>query len=512
MKKSDALFQLIKSLSRGEKRSFRMLAQLTSGDKKYLQLFDAIDKQNDYDEEKLLKSFRKDPGFIKQFAYNKNYLYNSILNSLSYFYKGQEGEISTLSVQVKILMEKNLFSHAKKLVRKVKEKHQSLERMEDLLKALQLEILVIRNTENIKLFHDACREIEFEERLAMEKLRNLQEYRMLENELMHLVKTVQIARHSDELERIEKIRKSRLLSAETEALTIRGKILFNEIQRKLSFYEGDFDEAVSYAERAMRLYEKSPGILEAEKCDYIKQVIKYGILLFKLKGLDDAIPVVRQLNALEVSTPFERLTRFNGLIFELSMRIDCGRKAGADELILKIEEELSFLGNDLGEITRMDTLFYVSCYYVLAGDHSAALSWLNQFLNHPRTNTRTDMQCAARILSLVIQFELGHFDVMEYSVKSASRFIYKQERMYEYERTVLKYIRALTNLASDQERREKLIEMQDAIEEVVKDPFEKRALNLFDILHWIEGKLTGKTGLEITEMKYLESRKMVVKK
>jgi hypothetical protein len=85
MKKPDALFQLISSLSRGEKRNFRMLAQLTSGDKKYLQIFDIVDLMEEYDEAKVIRKFRNDPGFERQFAYIKNYLYNSILSSLVYF-------------------------------------------------------------------------------------------------------------------------------------------------------------------------------------------------------------------------------------------------------------------------------------------------------------------------------------------------------------------------------------------------------------------------------------------
>ena len=89
MSKSDVLFQLIKSLSRGEKRNFKLLTQLTSGDKKYIQLFDAIDKESDYDESKIIKDL-KDDDFTRQFSVAKNYLYNSILKSLAYFYKGQE--------------------------------------------------------------------------------------------------------------------------------------------------------------------------------------------------------------------------------------------------------------------------------------------------------------------------------------------------------------------------------------------------------------------------------------
>jgi hypothetical protein len=235
----------------------------------------------------------------------------------------------------------------------------------------------------------------------------------------------------------------------------------------------------------------------------MRQVIRYGMLLFKLKGMEPVMPVLQKIKALEISTPVERLTRFNGLIFELTMRMDNGLEIGTEDVIAEIESELEILGNDLGEVTKLDTYFYVSSYFVLAGKHSQALVWLNHFLNHPRTNTRTDMQCAARILHLLIHYELGHFDLLEYSLKSASRFIYKQERMYEYERTFLKHIRILSNAISEAERNTKLLEMKTAIEEVVEDPFERRALNFFNILYWIEGKLSNRTGLQVTATKFV---------
>lgn len=49
---NDHLYQLIKSLSKAEKRSFKIYATRTSSsDAKFIQLFDAIDKAKEYDEE-----------------------------------------------------------------------------------------------------------------------------------------------------------------------------------------------------------------------------------------------------------------------------------------------------------------------------------------------------------------------------------------------------------------------------------------------------------------------------
>jgi len=56
---SDILFQLIKSLEKAEKRHFKLYIKRSSAkeDLKIIQLFDAVDKLQDYDEKILLKNF-----------------------------------------------------------------------------------------------------------------------------------------------------------------------------------------------------------------------------------------------------------------------------------------------------------------------------------------------------------------------------------------------------------------------------------------------------------------------
>ena len=53
---TDALFQLIKSLEKSEKRNFKLYVTRNSAseDLKIIQLFDALDKMEEYDEAQLL--------------------------------------------------------------------------------------------------------------------------------------------------------------------------------------------------------------------------------------------------------------------------------------------------------------------------------------------------------------------------------------------------------------------------------------------------------------------------
>jgi hypothetical protein len=71
---TDALFQLVKSLEKSEKRNFKLYVKRNSSseDLKIVKLFDALDKLDAYDEEQLLKknkSIRKATAFQHEGAF-----------------------------------------------------------------------------------------------------------------------------------------------------------------------------------------------------------------------------------------------------------------------------------------------------------------------------------------------------------------------------------------------------------------------------------------------------------
>ena len=58
MRASDNLHALIKSLTQTEKRFFKLSASIHKGERNYMKLFEAIDKQREYDEVALRKIFK----------------------------------------------------------------------------------------------------------------------------------------------------------------------------------------------------------------------------------------------------------------------------------------------------------------------------------------------------------------------------------------------------------------------------------------------------------------------
>src|SRR6201992_3391383 len=120
---SDALFQLIKSLEKSEKRNFKlyMTRNSSSEELKSIQLFDALDKMDEYDEAQLLnknKNLRK-----QQLSNARAHLYREILASLRLIRQEENIDIQ-LHEQLdfaRILYNKGLYLQSLRTLDKIKE-------------------------------------------------------------------------------------------------------------------------------------------------------------------------------------------------------------------------------------------------------------------------------------------------------------------------------------------------------------------------------------------------------
>lgn len=121
MKPSNELFDLIKSLSKSEKRFFKLQSALQSGDKNYVRLFDTIDRMVEYNEEHVKQVFKGEK-FIRHLPSEKNHLYKLILKALRSYY-GDTSISSILKQEIKnieILYNRALFDECNKFLIRAK--------------------------------------------------------------------------------------------------------------------------------------------------------------------------------------------------------------------------------------------------------------------------------------------------------------------------------------------------------------------------------------------------------
>ena len=120
---SDILFQLIHTLEKAEKRHFKLYIKRSSAkeDLKVIQLFDALDKMEEYDERLL---FKKIPSLTKpQLANLKTHLYKELLASLRLLRTSDniDLQLSEHLDHARLLYNKGLKLQALRILEKAKE-------------------------------------------------------------------------------------------------------------------------------------------------------------------------------------------------------------------------------------------------------------------------------------------------------------------------------------------------------------------------------------------------------
>lgn len=119
MQKSQQLHQLIHSLSKSEKRYFRLNNSLSGRDTIYLKIFDLILAQDDYDAQPI-KAFLKAKGHKSALARLQNYLYDLILKTLANFHQEHHPRYQIMQwiQQYMILRDRGLGKQGKQLLEK----------------------------------------------------------------------------------------------------------------------------------------------------------------------------------------------------------------------------------------------------------------------------------------------------------------------------------------------------------------------------------------------------------
>jgi hypothetical protein len=491
MKSSDQLFQLIKSLSKGEKRNVKLFARLQDGDKKYLALFDAIDKQEEYDEAAVMREFEGEK-FLKQFSVAKNYLYNFILKTLHIFSKDSHSELCTEIHQAQILIKKGLYDQAHKIVRRARYTAERRERFQELLHLLQFEREILKRTNQVREFEAFIGEIGERERKVLAQQQNLLEFTHLQDQIQLVMRKSGAARTEGDLARMRTFDSNPLLNDPKSALSQRALIKHYSLAAEYFYFVGNLGKALESTKQAVTAYESNEYVLEEENTSYIKRLANLAVLQHRTGNIEDMSRTLVKLKSVKATGRNEILLVFEKYyMFNLMYHIEYGTDPIVSEpFAVELEDKILKYSEHLSKTTEFELFFLLANFWVNAGKPSKGLSLINLVLNEPKTEVRIDIQCMARILNLVIHYELGNYELLDSLVQAATRFIYKRGRMFNYERAILKFFASVSKSQRDEDKY-LLGQLSESLSKLNSDNFEKRAMTFFDVEAWVASKIEG---------------------
>jgi len=119
------------------------------------------------------------------------------------------------------------------------------------------------------------------------------------------------------------------------------------------------------------------------------------------------------------------------------------------------------------------------------------LFWINKVLNDNEQTLRQDIYSFSRLFNLVIHYELGNHELLDYIIKSTFRYLNKKEKDYTVENLILKHMRKLGRIGLDENRFEQFKKMNDDLILLFQDKKEQVVLDYFDFDAWLNAKMKG---------------------
>lgn len=497
MKASTELFDLIKSLSKSEKRFFKLSSSLQSGEKNYLKIFDYIDRQKTYDENELKEVF-KDETFIKHFPSEKNHLYKLILKSLRSFHSDKS--ISSMLKQevknVEILYKKALFKECNKFVSRAKKQAIEHEKFYYWFELLSWEKLLLEEAYEAGKFDRNLDELIEEEQEVIDKLRNLAEYQMLYSRINFLYRSGGFSKNDEERKEVDKIANHPLIKGKNTALSSRAATICYYIQGLCAATNRDYQTSFIKFLRVKTILDKNPLLKRDLAKRYVRALKNLLYCYIDNNELDKAEETIAMMRALPSDKGFESIDVkvkifTSSYIAELMI---CDRRGTYDkslEIANEIIKGIESYGHKINK--EQQIVFYYNLTYVYFGaeQYNNALRWVNNLLNDNEQVLRQDIYNFARMFNLIIHFELGNYDLLEYVIKSTARYLKKQKKDYQVEFLIIKYLKKLIKLDDKSTRSVVYDKMFVDLNEAFKKPSERVVLQYFDYLSWADSKVKG---------------------
>ncbi len=500
MKPSDELFQLIKSLTKSEKRYFKLFSSLQSGQKNYMRLFDAIEEQKVYDEAAIKKQFEGET-FIKHLPSEKNHLFNLILKSLRQFHsdKTAAAQLQEILRNIELLFNKALYKECHKLIKRGKKIAYKYEKFYFLLDLIDWQKRLIEEEVHSGKFDQDMNELVDEETNCLEKLRNQAEYQKLYSQINYVFRRGGYNRNEEEQQIVQNIVNHPLIKGKNTAISTKAATACYYIKGMCAVTEKNLEEELENFGRVVKIMEENPPIMQELPKRYLRALNNLMFAYLDYRNFDKFFELnekIRNLSgkpyfdSIDIEIKIFTLTR-NALLlgYELMGQYD----KAINELVPDILQGIDHYNDKINREEVILFYYNISTLYFGKGMYKEALRYLNLVLNVKEEKLRQDVLIFAHFFNLIIHFELGNYDLLEYIIKSTKRLAKKKQKFYKMESTIIKYMKKLIKAGNKFDQMPVFEAFEKEINEVLKDPFEMVVTEYFDINSWIKSKLTGKT-------------------
>ncbi len=508
----DNLFLLIKSLTKSEKRQFKLyVGRLdVNADSKFLNLFNLLDKANVYDETAIIKS-----GIVKkqQLANVKAHLYKQILISLKLnpLHQNVRSQIREQLDFASILYHKALYRQSLKILDKAKEMAIVNEEKTLAYEIVELE-KIIESQYITRSISNRADELSIQAKelsrlnVIASKLSNLS------LQLYGIFLKTGYAKNEKEAAIITDYFNKRLPKYTISELGFREKLWLYKAHLWYSFLMQDFRNCFKYSMKWVDLFHAHPEMIKLHPVFFLKGNNYLLETLFLLNDKEKFKSALLKLeNIVDKKKSFPKDENVESLAFlyislnKINLHFIDGSFQDGLQLIPKIESELRHFRNRIDEHHIMTFYYKFACLHFGSGNNKECIAYLDKIISNKSLSMREDLLCFSRVLNLVSHYEAGLDYHLESLLKSTYKFLIKMNDLHEVQKEMIKFIKGLQDIYPH-ELKQAFIDLHDKLKIYEDHPYERRAFLYLDIISWLESKIENKPVAEIIRKKHLQKK------
>jgi len=508
------LFDLVKSLSKSEKRFLKLNASAIGLSPALITLFNNIEVEEDFKEEIFTKKSKTKLDNLQGNSHLSETLYNFILQCLRAFSAESNAAflIKDEITNILNLFDKAQYKQCRKILNKQKQEAYRFERFHSILELISLEKMLITIETQFNIKNNSIENLVKEEKDVIEKARNLGEYSLLFSKINLMTRESIKAKTKSDFNTVDSYLNSPLLKKENLIKSNKALVIYHHCRLILFSRKRDNTQREKECHALIEIMDNQPELTEEMPKRYLTAINNLISIAYEEQKFRTCHLYIKQLrskaNLKAFNTTDLQLKIFTSTYnAELITYTDSGRFKEACDIINEIEKGLKTFRDKINKEEVLIFYYNIAIMHTYAGNYKLAYDYITKILSEGDKLLRQDLQSFARIINVGLLYELNNFKVLGYTISSLKDFYKNKDSIFKTEKLILSYFEKLSELKISAKDNEKHIFMsfKKDLETTMKDPNEKNVSFYFDIETYVDAKVKGVAMDTLMQKKYAKA-------
>ncbi|MHC5309965.1 hypothetical protein ACYSNM_07805 [Myroides sp. LJL116] len=490
----DPLFVLIKSLSRSEKRQFKLYVNRiqTNSEAKFLSLFNYMDKMPMYCEKSILQQQITTKAQLSNLKAN---LYRNILVSLR-----MNPSKKNIRIQIReqldfatILYQKGLHKQSLKILDKVKALAIDKEEKAMALEIIELEKVIESQYITRSISGRADELIKQSQEISLQNFYSTQ-LSNLSLKLYSEILTSGYAKNDVEKQKILTLFDDNMLKVDPKVLNFKEKLWYFKTHVWRCFLLQDYYSAYKFVRLWVELFYDHPDMILSNPIWFLKGNSYLFKLILLFKSSDRFTLWNDKLQKVLNQDNFPQSVNIDSIVFlmqfnnKLNHEIIQGSYSGNLLFLKHLQRGINEYSNVIDEHHFLVIYFKVAAVHFGYQNYKESLVYTTKILENTTYSVQQDLLFHTRILSLMAQFESGLDEKYEEYLAANRLLVTKMKNKTPIHDVLMDLFQGLVSNYPDQQKKV-LQTYVDTARGLFKNRYYRRSILYIDVLNWANKKL-----------------------